>query len=313
MADDLRGRVAVVGGATRGAGRGIAAALGERGATVVCTGRSSAHGGLTSDYAGRRETIEETAALVTELGGVGVAHQCDHLDQAQVERLAASVRRDFGRLDVLVNDIWGGEVLKGPPPMWDRPLWEVDLDDGLRILRLGVETHLRTSHALLPLLVEQPGGLVVEITDGTAAYNATHYRTSMFYDLAKTAVNRLAWAQGHELARFGATAMAVTPGFLRSEMMLEAFGVAEENWRDALAGFAPAEFALSETPRFVGRGIAGVVADPNRVRWNQQSVDAGELARVYGVTDVDGSQPDCWRYIADHVEHGTEGDLSRYR
>jgi NAD(P)-dependent dehydrogenase (short-subunit alcohol dehydrogenase family) len=315
----LTGRVAVVAGATRGAGRGIAAALGERGATVVCTGRSSSRGGMPSDYAGRSETIEETAALVSELGGVGVAYQCDHLDQPQVELLAAAIRKDFGRLDVLVNDIWGGELLKGPPPMWDKPLWEVDLDDGLRILRLAVETHLRTSHALLPLLVEQPGGLVVEINDGTAAYNAAHYRISMFYDLAKTAVNRLAWAQGHELGPFGATALAVTPGFLRSEMMLEAFGVTEDNWRDALADrrddlpTAPAEFALSETPRFVGRGIAALASDPDKERWNQQSVDAAELARVYGVTDLDGSRPDCWRYIHDHVEHGTRGDLSQYR
>ncbi|MFN8028258.1 MAG: SDR family oxidoreductase [Acidimicrobiia bacterium] len=313
MVDDLGGKVAVVAGATRGAGRGIAAALGERGATVVCTGRSSSRGGITSDYGDRTETIEETAALVTELGGVGVAHQCDHLDQEQVEGLAAMVRSDFGRLDILVNDIWGGEMLMGPPSMWNKPLWETDLDDGLRIVRLGVETHLRTSHALLPLLVEQPGSLVVEINDGTAEYNATTYRISMFYDLVKSAVPRLAWAQGHELEPFGATAMAVTPGFLRSEMMLEAFGVTEDNWRDALAGLAPAEFALSESPRFVGRGIAAVAADPDRARWNQRSVDAGELAREYGVTDLDGSRPDCWRYIREHREQGTEGDLSQYR
>ena len=194
----------------------------------------------------------------------------------------------------------------------DRPLWEVDLDDGLRIVRLGVETHLRTSHALLPLLVEQPGGLVVEVTDGTAAYNASHYRISIFYDLVKTTVNRLAWAQGHELAPFGATALAVTPGFLRSEMMLEAFGVTEDTWPDAL-GRSPAEFALSESPRFVGRGIAAVAADPEKARWNQLSVDAGELARAYDLTDLDGSQPDARRYIRDHAEHGTEGDLTHYR
>lgn len=309
---DLRGKVAVVAGATRGAGRGIAAALGERGATVVCTGRSSANGRRQSDYADRTETIEETAALVSELGGVGIARQVDHLEQTQVQELATFVRGELGRLDVLVNDIWGGELLKGPPPLWDRPLWEVDLDDGLRIVRLGVETHLRTSHALLPLLVEQPGGLVVEVTDGTAAYNATHYRISIFYDLVKTTVNRLAWAQGHELAPFGATALAVTPGFLRSEMMLEAFGVTEDTWRDAL-GRSPAEFALSESPRFVGRGIAAVAADPEKARWNQQSVDAGELGRAYDLTDLDGSRPDAWRYIRDHTEHGTEGDFADYR
>jgi NAD(P)-dependent dehydrogenase (short-subunit alcohol dehydrogenase family) len=309
---DLRGKVAVVAGATRGAGRGIAAALGERGATVVCTGRSSAQRGMTSDYGDRPETIEETAALVSEMGGMGIARQVDHLDQAQVEQLATFVREELGRLDILVNDIWGGELLKGPPPMWNRPLWEVDLDDGLRILRLAVETHLRTSHALLPILVEQPGGLVVEVTDGTHAYNEANYRISVFYDLAKAAVNRLAWSQGHELASHGATAMAVTPGFLRSEMMLEAFGVTDSTWRDALDR-APTEFALSESPRFVGRCIAAVAADSERHRWNQESVEAGELARFYDVTDIDGSQPDCWRYIHDHVEHGTEGDLTHYR
>ena len=204
---------------------------------------------------------------MSDLGGVGIARQVDHLEQAQVQKLAAYLRGELGRLDVLVNDIWGGELLRGPPPMWDRPLWEVDLDAGIRIVRLGVETHLRTSHALLPILVEQPGGLVVEVTDGTHAYNATHYRISIFFDLVKQTVNRLAWAQGHELAPFGATALAVTPGFLRSEMTLEAFGVTEDTWRNAL-GCAPAELALSETPRFVGRGIAVVAVDPDKVRWN---------------------------------------------
>jgi NAD(P)-dependent dehydrogenase (short-subunit alcohol dehydrogenase family) len=224
--DALRGRVAVVAGATRGAGRGIAAALGEAGATVVCTGRTtSASGSARSDY-DRAETIDETAELVTRLGGSGVALAVDHLDPDEVASLAERVRSDYGHIDVLVNDIWGGEVLKGGPADWNTPIWEHDLDTGLRILRLAVDTHLVTSHHLLPLLVDQPGGLVVEVTDGTVGYNASHYRISVFYDLAKASVNRLAFSQGHELEPYGASAVAVTPGWLRSEMMLEAFGVA---------------------------------------------------------------------------------------
>src|SRR5262245_26242437 len=184
--DALRGRVAVVAGATRGAGRGIAAALGEAGATVVCTGRTT--GTQRSEY-DRAETIEETAALVTQLGGTGIALPVDHLDPAQVRELAERIRRDHGRLDVLVNDIWGGERLKGGPAQWDTPIWELNLADGLRILRLAIDTHLITSHHLLPLLIERRGGLLVEVTDGTTAYNASRYRISVFYDLAKIAVN----------------------------------------------------------------------------------------------------------------------------
>lgn len=301
--DGLRGRVALVAGATRGAGRGIAAALGEAGATVICTGRSSAAGSETvrSDY-DRPETIEETAALVTELGGVGLATQVDHLESGQVAELARGVGCDHGRIDVLVNDIWGAEVLKGPPSTWNTPIWQHDLDAGLRILRLAVETHLITSHHLLPLLVGRPGGLLVEITDGTAAYNAANYRISVFYDLAKVAVNRLAFSQGHELAPYGATAVALTPGWLRSEMMLDAFGVGEGNWRDALTAregrpMAPGGFGASESPRYVGRAVAALAADPDRARWNQRSVTAAELAREYGFTDIDGTQPDSWAQL----------------
>ncbi|OBK78678.1 SDR family oxidoreductase [Mycobacterium sp. 1274761.0] len=295
----LRDRVAVVAGATRGAGRGIAAALGEAGATVVCTGRSSTSGNEKSDY-DRPETIEETAALVDELGGTGVAIQVDHLAVDEVRALAHRLRGDYGRIDILVNDIWGAEILKGSPPTWNRPIWEHDLADGLRILRLGVETHLITSHSLHPLLIERPGGLLIEVTDGTRRYNDENFRLSVFYDLAKTAVNRLAFAHGHELAPYGATAVAVTPGWLRSEMMLDNWGVTEANWRTALGPrsgalpSAPPGFAESESPRFVGRGIAAVAADENRARWNQQSVTSAELAREYGVTDIDGRQPDGW-------------------
>ncbi|RZT18275.1 NAD(P)-dependent dehydrogenase (short-subunit alcohol dehydrogenase family) [Mycobacterium sp. BK558] len=296
----LRGRVALVAGATRGAGRGIAAALGETGATVVCTGRSSRTGGMQSDY-DRPETIEETAELVDALGGVGIALCVDHLDPAQVGALADRLRADHGHLDILVNDIWGAEILKGTPAQWNTPIWEHDLDDGLRILRLGVETHLITSHSLLPLVIDRAGGLVVEVTDGTAAYNAAHYRISAFYGLAKVAVNRLAFDLGHELAPYGGTAVSLTPGWLRSEMMLDNWGVTEDTWRDALQPgradgrpTAPEGFAESESPRYVGRAVAALAADPGRTRWNQRSVTSGQLAREYGFTDLDGRRPDSW-------------------
>ena len=315
----LRGRVAVVAGATRGAGRGIAAALGEAGATVICTGRSSARADAPtrSDY-DRPETIEETADLVTRLGGEGVAIAVDHLEPAQVAALAERIRGEHGRIDVLVNDIWGAEVLKGGPPQWNTPIWKLDLQKGLRILRLGIETHLVTSHYLLPLLVAQPGGLLVEVTDGTADYNAQHYRISVFYDLVKQSVNRLAFSQGHELGPHGAAAVAITPGWLRSEMMLENFGVTETNWREALTERegrhqAPPDFALSESPRYVGRAVAALAADPDRSKWNQKSVSSGELARHYGFTDIDGSRPDIWRYTAEVREGGKVAELSDYR
>jgi NAD(P)-dependent dehydrogenase (short-subunit alcohol dehydrogenase family) len=287
--------VAVVAGSTRGAGRGIASALGEAGATVICTGRSSRSGVLASDYAGRSETIEETAEMVTSLGGQGIAVAVDHLDSDQVAGLADRIRDEHGHIDVLVNDIWGGEVLKGGPEDWDTPIWEHDLAAGLRIIHLAIDTHLITSHHLLPLMIDRPGGLVVEITDGTLEYNAGHYRISVYYDLAKVAVNRLAYSQGHELEKYGCTAVAVTPGWMRSEMMLEAFGVTEGNWREAVGSSAPPGFAESETPRFVGRSVAAIAADPDRARWNQRSVTAGDLAREYGFVDVDGTQPDAWR------------------
>ncbi|MEA3217005.1 MAG: hypothetical protein QOJ19_3161 [Acidimicrobiia bacterium] len=312
--DALRGRVAVVAGATRGAGRGIAAALGEAGATVICTGRTT--GSIRADY-GRAETIEETAALVTALGGIGVAVAVDHLDPAQVRDLAERIRTDHGHIDLLVNDIWGGEKLT----QWNTPIWEHNLDDGLRILRLAIDTHLITSHHLLPLLIDKPGGLLVEVTDGTTEYNESRYRLNTFYDLAKVAVNRLAFSQGHELEPHGATAVAVTPGWLRSEMMLDNFGVSEENWREAVTGtaankwqpMAPPDFSLSETPRFVGRAIVALVCDPNRTRWHQKSVNSGQLAQEYGFTDLDGSRPDVWRYMVDIGEKGLEADFDDYR
>ena len=313
----LRGRVAVVAGATRGAGRGIAAALGEAGATVICTGRTTR--AARSEY-DRPETIEETAELVTQLGGTGIAVAIDHLDRERVKSLAQEIRSRHGRVDVLVNNIWGAELLKGGPAQWNTPIWQLDLDKGLRILRLAVETHLVTSHYLLPLVIDRPGGLVVEVTDGTAEYNASHYRISVFYDLAKVAVTRLAFSQGHELAAHGAAAVALTPGWLRSEMMLDNFGVTEETWRDAVdparAGrrpSAPPDFALSESPRYVGRAVAALAADPHRARWNQRSLSSGQLAREYGFTDLDGSRPDIWRYIEEVRERGRDGGHQGYR
>jgi len=246
---------------------------------------------------------------VTSLGGIGVPIAVDHLDADEVAGLAARLRSDYGAIDILVNDIWGAEVLKGGPPVWNTPIWELDLATGLRIVRLGVETHLITSHHLLPLMVQRPGGLLTEVTDGTADYNADHYRISVFYDLVKTTVTRLAYSTGNDLAPFGGTAVAITPGFLRSEMMLDNFGVTEETWQDA-AG--PPGFAVSETPRFIGRAVAALAADPDRSRWNQRSTSSAELATAYGFTDVDGSQPDVWAFDA-AVEAGADPDPAAYR
>jgi NAD(P)-dependent dehydrogenase (short-subunit alcohol dehydrogenase family) len=300
--DALRGRVAVVAGATRGAGRGIACALGEAGATVVCTGRST--GTKRYEY-DRPETIEETAELVTSLGGIGIAEVVDHLDPAQVAALAGRIGSAHGRIDVLVNDIWGGEHLKE----WSTPVWEHDLGNSLRMLHLAIDTHVITSHHLLPLLIGEPGGLVVEVTDGTTEYNASRYRLCVAYDLAKVAVNRLAFSQGHELREVGGTAVAVTPGWMRSELMLDNYAVTEATWRSASA---PDGWELSETPRYVGRAVAALAADPERARWNQRSVTAGELAHEYGFTDLDGTRPDVWRWMADD-EAGAAGPLEEYR
>ncbi|MET9141806.1 SDR family oxidoreductase [Streptomyces parvulus] len=300
----LAGRVALVAGATRGAGRGIAVELGAAGATVYVTGRSTR--ARRSEY-DRPETIEDTADLVTEAGGHGVAVPADHLDPEQVARLVDRVAREQGRLDILVNDIWGGENLFE----WDSPVWEHDLDKGLRLLRLAVETHAITSHHALPLLLRGSGGLVVEVTDGTDEYNRENYRNSFFYDLAKTSVLRMAFALGHELAPHGATAVALTPGWLRSEIMLDHFGVVEENWRDALDRVP--HFAISETPRYVGRAVAALAADPDVTRFNGRSLSSGGLAREYGFTDLDGSRPDAWRYLVEVQDAGRPADVTGYR
>lgn len=300
----LTGKIALVAGATRGAGRGIAVELGAAGATVYVTGRTTRE--HQSEYA-RPETIEETAELVSAAGGAGIAVQVDHLIADDVRKLVDRIRAEQGRLDILVNDIWGGEKLFE----WDKPVWDHDLQNGLRMLRLAIDTHLITAHYALALLIANPGGLHIEVTDGTAEYNATHYRISPFYDLAKMAPIRMAWAHAKDLAKHGATSICVTPGWLRSEMMLEAFGVTEANWRDATARIP--HFIISETPRFVGRAIAALAADPDRARWNGQSLSSGGLAQVYGFTDLDGSRPDAWRYVPDVQDAGKPADAAGYR
>ena len=303
-APPLQGRVALVAGATRGAGRGIAVELGAAGATVYATGRTTRT--RQSEYA-RPETIEDTAELVSAAGGQGIAVRVDHLVPEEVRELVARIRAEQGRLDVLVNDVWGGENLKE----WDTPVWKHDLANGLRLLDLGVRTHLITAHFALPLLIERPGGLLVEVTDGTDEYNAAHYRINPFYDLAKVSVNRMAWAHAHDLAPHRATAVALTPGWMRSEIMLETFGVTEERWRDATASIP--HFAISETPRYAGRAVAALAADPDRARWNGLSVSSGQLAQVYGFTDLDGSRPDAWRYMREVVDAGKPADVRGYR
>jgi NAD(P)-dependent dehydrogenase (short-subunit alcohol dehydrogenase family) len=300
----LHGKVALVAGATRGAGRGIAMELGAAGATVYVTGRTTRT--QQSEYQ-RPETIEETADLVTAAGGKGIAIQVDHLVPEQVKALVARIRAEQGRLDILVNDVWGGETLKE----WDKPVWDHNLENGLRLLDLGVRTHLITAHFGLPLLIERPGGLLVEVTDGTDEYNATHYRINPFYDLTKVSVNRMAWAHAKDLAPHGATSVSITPGWLRSEMMLEAFGVTEETWRDATQRIP--HFAISESPRFVGRAVAALAADPDRARWKGKSLSSGQLAQVYGFTDLDGSRPDAWRYVVEVQDAGKPADTTGYR
>lgn len=294
----LAGKVAVVAGATRGAGRGIASMLGEGGATVYCTGRSTRDKVIPTGTpenpfvaAYRRETIEETAEMVTKFGGTGIPVQVDHLVEEQVKALFERVKSEQGRLDILVNDIWGGEDLVE----WGKPFWELDVPKGFLMLERAIHTHIITSRYGVPLLVERKQGLVVEITDG----DTSNYRGSFFYDLVKNTVIRLAYAMSEELRPHNVAAVAVTPGFLRSEAMLEFFGVTEANWRDGVK--TDAHFIASETPFFVGRAIAALAADPNVMEKTGRALSSWGLSDDYHFTDINGERPHWGRYFAEHV------------
>ena len=284
MKKPLEGKVAVVAGATRGAGRGIATALGEAGATVYCTGRSVAG---SPGMKNRPETIHQTAELVTARGGHGIAVRVDHTIPSEV----ASLFERVGELDILVNDIWGGDDLVE----WGKKLWETKLEDGLTLIDRALKTHIITSHHGLPRMRE--GGLVVEITDGDSYF----YRGHFFYDLVKTTTIRMAFALSQELKGRGINALAVTPGFLRSEWMLDHFGVTEANWRDAAKKMK--SFTASETPLFVGRCVAALAADPNVATKNGRVFASWDLADEYAVDDADGSRPHFVRWLQANEPH----------
>lgn len=294
----LAGRVALVAGGTRGGGRGIAVELGAAGATVYVTGRSSTAGRSDLD---RPETVEGTADLVTAAGGRGIAVRTDHSRpedvRALVDRIAAE---QDGRLDILVNSVWGGDPLTD----WEHPLWEQDLDTGFLLLRQAVDTHVITSRYALPLLVARRGGLVVEVTDG----NTARYRGSFFYDLVKSSVIRLAVAQAAELKPYGVAAVAITPGFLRSEAMLDGLGVTEETWRDAVA--QDPNFAYSESPAYLGRAVAALAADPDIMAKSGRALATWGLYEEYGFTDADGTRPDFAAHWARSLveEYGPLGE-----
>lgn len=277
--------------------------LGAAGATVYVTGRTTRS---ERSEMNRPETIEETAALVDAAGGRGIAVQVDHLAPDEVSALVTRIKDEQGCLHVLVNNIWGATRME-----WNKSVWESSLEYGLRTLRLAVDTHAITSHFAIPLLIQRPGGLVVEVGDGTDEYNAANYRVSFFYDLAKASVNRMAFALAHELRPHNATAVSLTPGWLRSEAMLEAYGVTESNWRDATKKMP--HFGISESPAFVGRAVAALAQDPDVSRWTGKSLSSGQLAKVYGFTDLDGSQPDAWRYVVEVQDAGKPADTTRYR
>ena len=300
-------RVALVAGATRGAGRAIAVELARAGLDVYATGRSSRARGASE--IGRPETIEETGELLAAAGGQGTALVVDHEDPAAVADLVTRIGSGHGRLDVLVNDIFGGDRYA----QWHTPMWEHDLAGGLRMLRMGVDTHLITAHAALPLRLRSDRGLLVEMTDGTAEVNARYReRVGFFYDLVKANVSRIILGLTHELRGTAVTALGVTPGWLRSENMLDNFGVTEERWRDALD--KTPGFAISESPVYVARGVAALAQDPEVARFAGQVLSARQLADRYGVTDADGSRPDAWGYIAAYgMEEQSGRDVERFR
>ncbi|MEV5126766.1 SDR family oxidoreductase [Streptomyces decoyicus] len=301
---ELTGRVALVAGATRGAGRAMAVELGRAGALVYVTGRTTRE--RVSEVGRPSETIEQTAELVTAAGGIGIAVPADHLDPAQVKALTERIDREQGRLDVLVNSVWGGDRLLE----FHTKLWDLDLENGLRMFRLGIDTHVITSHYALPLLIRRPGGLVVEVTDGTDTFNRT-YRENLCFDLTKNAPHRIAFGLAEELKEYGGTAVSLTPGFLRSEEMLDHFGVTEETWRDAVA--QEPHFAIAESPALIGRGVRALAADPDKERWSGQSLSSGQLAKEYGFTDTDGSRPDAFGYFEEVVFGGKDAGVDDYR
>jgi NAD(P)-dependent dehydrogenase (short-subunit alcohol dehydrogenase family) len=289
-------RVALVAGATRGAGRAIAIELARAGFFVCATGRSSRAAGPSE--IGRPETIEETGELMEAEGGEGAALVVDHEDPAAVAELVARIERELGRLDVLVNDIFGGDRYME----WDKPLWEHDWEGGLRMLQMGVHTHLITSHAAIPVLLQTAGehgtaGLVVEMTDGTSQANAEFRRNvGFYYDLVKANVERIVIGLSAELEDMPVNAVGVTPGWLRSESMLQNFGVTEENWRDAVE--RRPGFGISESPTYVARGVAALAQAADAGRWAGTIASVRQLADAYGFTDRDGSKPDCWGHLA---------------
>jgi NAD(P)-dependent dehydrogenase (short-subunit alcohol dehydrogenase family) len=289
-------RVALVAGGTRGAGRAIAVELARAGFFVYATGRSSRSSGPSE--IDRPETIEETGDLMEAAGGTGAALVVDHEDPAAVEELVAGIERDRGRLDVLVNDIFGGDRYME----WEKPLWEHDWEGGLRMLQMGVHTHLITARAAIPLMLrtardEGTRGLVVEMTDGTSEANADFRRNvGFYYDLVKANVERIVKGLTAELEGLPVTAVGVTPGWLRSEKMLDNFGVTEENWRDAVE--KRPGFGISESPTYVARGVAALARAADVDRWAGTIASARQLADAYGFTDTDGSKPDCWGLIA---------------
>jgi len=306
MTVNLSGKVALVAGATRGCGRAIAVELARAGAYVYATGRSSRAAGRSE--INRPETIEETGELMAAAGGTGAALRVDHLAADEVSALVARVEGEQGRLDILVNDIFGGDAYM----QWDKKLWEHDLPGGLRMLRMGVDTHLITAALSLPLILRHPGGLVIEMTDGTFEYNKKfRERVGFYYDLVKAAVERITIGLTAELAGEACTALAVTPGWLRSEAMLEEFGVTEQNWRDATANVP--HFCSSESPAYVARGIAALAADPGVARYAGKSLTSGQLGRIYGVTDADGSRPDGWSYVTEIEAHDLPARENGYR
>lgn len=285
----LHAQVVVVAGATRGAGRGIALMLGEAGATVYVTGRSVRG---KSAMEGRPETIEETAELVNTRGGAGIAVQVDHTVEEEVKALFERVRHEQdGRLDILVNDIWGGDELTE----WGKPFWEHDLRKGLLMQERAVHTHIITSYHGLPLMITQGRGLVIEITDGSG-YG---YRGNLFYSLAKISTIHLAEAMAEDLRSHHITSLALTPGFLRSEAMLDHFGVTEETWQEAVK--QDPHFAASETPFYIGRAARALALDPHVAEKSGKTFTTWDLAREYDFTDVDGSQPNWGRYFAEHI------------